>query len=301
MTTRLGVDWDLRANTYKPFPCGIVNHPTIDGAIQLHDEFHPVAGSDRRRSPACRAARPRSLQPAEHHERASGQVLRLSRRGRRARPRQGRHSGIHGRGGQRPGGEACARACDALRATLASPKTRRTSKSSWPTGERSRSFVEASLGNLARPLSDRQLDAKFRDQAVLALPSPQVEEMLASCWRIDTLDDVGEASWTRTVPRAVAVLVAACGGRRSRPTTDRVFNKAAWRVLPVLTLAYVFNYLDRNNIGFRGADDEPRDRADGHAIRPRRGHAVCRLLLSRSAEQHGPLSRRRAACGSRES
>jgi ACS family tartrate transporter-like MFS transporter len=31
---------------------------------------------------------------------------------------------------------------------------------------------------------------------------------------------------------------------------DRVFNKAAWRVLPVLTLAYVFNYLDRNNIGF---------------------------------------------------
>src|SRR5690242_3812986 len=31
---------------------------------------------------------------------------------------------------------------------------------------------------------------------------------------------------------------------------DRVFNKVAWRLLPVLTLAYVFNYLDRNNIGF---------------------------------------------------
>ena len=30
----------------------------------------------------------------------------------------------------------------------------------------------------------------------------------------------------------------------------RVFNKVAWRLLPVLTLAYVFNYLDRNNIGF---------------------------------------------------
>src|SRR5437879_579187 len=26
ITTRLGVDFDLRANTYKPFPCGIVNH-----------------------------------------------------------------------------------------------------------------------------------------------------------------------------------------------------------------------------------------------------------------------------------
>src|SRR5215831_20887286 len=42
VTARLGVDWDLRENTYKPFPCGIVNHPTIDGAIQLHDEFFPA-------------------------------------------------------------------------------------------------------------------------------------------------------------------------------------------------------------------------------------------------------------------
>ena len=38
VTTRLGADFDLRENTYKPFPCGIVNHPTIDGAIQIHDE-----------------------------------------------------------------------------------------------------------------------------------------------------------------------------------------------------------------------------------------------------------------------
>src|ERR1700744_77668 len=37
ITLGLGSDWELRANTYKPFPCGIVNHPTIDGAIQLHN------------------------------------------------------------------------------------------------------------------------------------------------------------------------------------------------------------------------------------------------------------------------
>jgi len=30
----------------------------------------------------------------------------------------------------------------------------------------------------------------------------------------------------------------------------RVFKKISWRLLPVLTVAYVFNYLDRNNIGF---------------------------------------------------
>src|SRR5262249_4633697 len=39
ITAGLGIDFDLRVNTYKPYPCGIVNHPTIDGAIQLHDTY----------------------------------------------------------------------------------------------------------------------------------------------------------------------------------------------------------------------------------------------------------------------
>ena len=45
ITGGLGVDFDLRVNTYKPFPCGIVNHPTIDGCIQIHDEHHPAPGA----------------------------------------------------------------------------------------------------------------------------------------------------------------------------------------------------------------------------------------------------------------
>src|SRR6185437_2232277 len=35
VTNRLGTDFDLRENTYKPFPCGIVIHPTIDACIQI--------------------------------------------------------------------------------------------------------------------------------------------------------------------------------------------------------------------------------------------------------------------------
>ena len=45
VTDRLGVDFDLRANTYKPFPCGIVNHPTIDACIQLH-EAHRIPAAE---------------------------------------------------------------------------------------------------------------------------------------------------------------------------------------------------------------------------------------------------------------
>jgi len=52
-------------------------------------------------------------------------------------------------------------------------------------------FVEQSLGNVHRPLSDEQLAEKFVDQAVLALPRAQVDAVLEQCWRIDTLEDVG--------------------------------------------------------------------------------------------------------------
>jgi MFS transporter, ACS family, tartrate transporter len=36
----------------------------------------------------------------------------------------------------------------------------------------------------------------------------------------------------------------------AQPSDDRVFNKIAWRLMPLLIAAYVLNYLDRNNLGF---------------------------------------------------
>jgi MFS transporter, ACS family, tartrate transporter len=39
----------------------------------------------------------------------------------------------------------------------------------------------------------------------------------------------------------------------SAPDAERrVFAKIGWRLMPVLILAYIFNYLDRNNVGFAG-------------------------------------------------
>ncbi|KAJ2985563.1 hypothetical protein NUW58_g5464 [Xylaria curta] len=35
---QLGDVWEIEKNTFKPFPCGIVLHPTIDAAIQLRNE-----------------------------------------------------------------------------------------------------------------------------------------------------------------------------------------------------------------------------------------------------------------------
>jgi 2-methylcitrate dehydratase PrpD len=35
----LGARWEAALNSYKPFACGIVIHPTIDGCIQIRDEL----------------------------------------------------------------------------------------------------------------------------------------------------------------------------------------------------------------------------------------------------------------------
>jgi hypothetical protein len=68
------------------------------------------------------------------------------------------------------------------------------------TGEKFARFVEKSLGNIHRPLSDVQLDAKFRGQAVLAIPSAQAETVLGQCWKIDELENVASLI-ALTIPR----------------------------------------------------------------------------------------------------
>ena len=50
-------------------------------------------------------------------------------------------------------------------------------------GRRLSKFVEQSLGNIHRPLTDQQLEEKFRDQAVLVLPAREVESVIQQCWK----------------------------------------------------------------------------------------------------------------------
>lgn len=45
ITEALGERFELLLNTYKPFPCGACDHPTIDGCIQLRDK-HALTPSD---------------------------------------------------------------------------------------------------------------------------------------------------------------------------------------------------------------------------------------------------------------
>jgi 2-methylcitrate dehydratase PrpD len=43
LTDRLGGHWELELNTYKPYPCGIVSHPSIDAALELAGSLDDIA------------------------------------------------------------------------------------------------------------------------------------------------------------------------------------------------------------------------------------------------------------------
>lgn len=187
----LGSEWELRDNTYKPFPCGIVNHPTIDGAIQLHDEFHPA---------------PESIVAVRL--RVAPLVLDLCNQTDITKGLQGKFSVYHGAAVGLVRGKAGIR--EYTDEAVNDPAIKRVRELATAVGDASITedqafievelangeklsrFVEQSLGNVHRPLSDGQLEEKFRDQAVLAIPSAQVEKLIDLSWRIDELADVNE-------------------------------------------------------------------------------------------------------------
>ena len=190
ITRGLGVDFDLRVNTYKPFPCGIVNHPTIDGCIQLHDTHRLSMGS-------VKSVRLR----------VAPLVLDLCNQQNITRGLQGKFSVYHGAAvGLVRGKAGLAEYSDA---TVNDPEVKRVRERTTATGDDSltedqagieveladgrtvSTFVAESLGNLKRPMSNAQLDAKFRDQAQDVLPAAEIESLLQQCWSIDSLDDVG--------------------------------------------------------------------------------------------------------------
>ena len=205
ITTGLGVDFDLRVNTYKPFPCGIVNHPTIDGAIQIHDA-HRID--------------PQSV--AAVRLRVAPLVMDLCNQQNITKGLQGKFSVYHGAAVGLVRGKAglAEYSDDAVNDRDVKRVRERTTAIGDPSvsedqarlevelvsGQTIVLFVEKSLGNLNRPMTDRQLNAKFRDQAVLALPAAQVDTLLDLCWRIDGLGNVNEIV-TAAVPTATAAIM----------------------------------------------------------------------------------------------
>jgi 2-methylcitrate dehydratase PrpD len=186
----LGTEFALRANAYKPYACGLVVHPTIDGCSQIRERD-----------------RPDPMRIESISLRVAPLVLDLCNKRELERALQSKYSIYHaaaiglarGKGGiQEFTEEAVAdpvlsRLRDRVSVTADAAVTEDQVDIAvrLDDGTTHSLFVEQSLGNIHRPLGNEQLEAKFRDQAVLALPEAQVESLIDACWRIDELGDAG--------------------------------------------------------------------------------------------------------------
>ena len=185
----LGQHFELLANAYKPYPCGIVIHPAIDACLDIAARLdagaalsaveltvHPLAlALTGLRTPTTSLQTQNSL----YHWAAAAllqgsaglaqiqpaciddpDVARLrSRISARADPALGRDEAI-------------------AEVTLAD-------------GAALRSHVVHARGSRERPMTDEELDAKFVAQASRILPPASAEQLLRLCRDVATLDDVG--------------------------------------------------------------------------------------------------------------
>ena len=185
-----GERWELMNNMYKPYACGLVVHAAIDGAIQLR-RAHGIRPAD----------------VASVTLKVSPLVLELTGKPAPRTGLEGKFSVyhavaaalVHGGAGEAQFSEACVNDPQviALRERVkATPdsaigRTQAHVTIALNDGRTCSLHVTHALGTLARPMSDADLEAKFRSLTAGILSTEQSEETIALCWRITELDDAG--------------------------------------------------------------------------------------------------------------
>ncbi len=193
ITSELGQRFEIGFNTYKPFACGIVIHPAIDACTQLR----------------AQGVKPDQVERIEL--KVHSLVLELTGKKEPADGLQAKFSVYHGcAAGLMLGSATEDEYADAVvnrpdmvalrRKVVAVVDDRIDEASAEVTavltdGRRVHVRVEHAIGSLANPMSDAQLDAKFRGMAEQVLGAEPCGALMAACW------GVGQASSVRTLTR----------------------------------------------------------------------------------------------------
>jgi 2-methylcitrate dehydratase PrpD len=191
ITEHLGSRWEILSNTYKPFACGIVIHPTIDGCIQLRNEA---------------ALRPGQITTIELE--VHPLVLELTGKKTPQRGLEGKFSVYHsaavaiidGAAGESQYSDDRVRDAVVLRlrdsvsanvgAGLHEDQARITIR--LDDGRVLKKFIEHAIGSKARPMSDAALEAKFRGLTGGVLSKDETDRLIELCWKIETVGDVAD-------------------------------------------------------------------------------------------------------------
>jgi len=193
ITAKLGETWEISLNTYKPFACGIVIHPAIDGCVQLRSE-HKLKG-DEIESIALKV-HPLVL------ELTGKRTPRVGLEGKFSVFHSSAVAVIHGAAGEAQYSDACVRdprvlalrdrVSAAVDKALQEDQVHITMK--LKDGRTLEKYVEHVVGSLAKPMSDADLEAKFKSLSDGILARLETENLMRLCWDIAKLKDAGEVA-----------------------------------------------------------------------------------------------------------
>lgn len=191
ITGELGQRYEAALNTYKPFACGIVLHPAIDAAIQLRNEN------------SLTAAQVKSIDM-----KVNPLVLELTGKKTPKEGLEGKFSVYHavavalieGAGGEKQFSDRAVRdgAIIELRGKVnpvidAAIKPEQVEMSITLTdGRVLTKRIEHAIGSLERPMSDADLERKFKDLAEGIIPPQQIATVMERCWTVETLASAGD-------------------------------------------------------------------------------------------------------------
>jgi 2-methylcitrate dehydratase PrpD len=200
ITECLGETWEIALNTYKPFACGIVIHPAIDGCIQLRNEHSLQAGDV---EGVALGVHPLVL------ELTGKRTPQLGLEGKFSVYHSVAAAIIHGAAGEEQYSDAVVRdpAVIALRDRVTATVKPGVHEDQVQVsiklkdGRTLEKFVEHAVGSVDRPMSDAQLEAKFRGLAEGVLSGSEADRLIRLCWDIGKLKDAAEVA-RASVPAA---------------------------------------------------------------------------------------------------
>ena len=181
----LGVQWEASKNTFKPYPCGIVMHAVIDACFALREQYHVAATQIAAvlvRGDALLLARGDRLVRNARDARVSIQHCV-------AAPFLWGKAGIEEFAQARVMSEAAVALRTRVRVELDArlPMGAATVIVRTHVGDTYEATVVHARGSLAHPLSDAELDAKVYAAAAGAMPTADLEHVLALLWQVQNL------------------------------------------------------------------------------------------------------------------
>ncbi|HVE90624.1 MAG TPA: MmgE/PrpD family protein, partial [Burkholderiaceae bacterium] len=188
VTDELGERFEISFNTYKPFACGIVIHPSIDACVQLR----------------ARGVRPDEVDRIEL--KVHSLVLELTGKKEPADGLQAKFSVYHGaaaglifgQAGEHEFSDAVVNRADVieLRRKIVATVDDDIDEASVDVtavmagGRREHLIVEHAIGSLQRPMTDAQLEAKFTALSAPVLGDAKTTALIDAAWNIGRAADV---------------------------------------------------------------------------------------------------------------